>query len=103
MIAWLHPLIQFLGILLSFYVLALGAVRFSVSHLGKKGRFPWKRHVALGKAVIGLWLVGMILGSWVVRALWESESGLTGWHHTLAMVMLPIMAVGFASGWLMNR
>jgi hypothetical protein len=99
---WIHPVLQTLAFLLSFSVLYLGWLRFQNSHLGRKALFPWKGHVRQGLAVMGVWCLGFVIG---LGAAWESWHIVlvTGWHHRLALIMIPFLAFGLASGWVMDK
>jgi len=98
----LHPIIQFLAILLAFYVFFLGVQRFRLLHLNHKAVFQWKRHVALGEIALGVLLAGMAGGIFAVYSTWHGLF-ITGIHGMIALVMAPLIIFGFISGLYMNH
>lgn len=101
MLLWLHPLIQDLCLILAFWVLFMGIKRFRVQHLGAKLLFPWKQHVFWGKVVHATWFFGMLLGLFMAWYAW-GDINLTGLHF-LGVAMLPVMAVGFTTGLMLQK
>ncbi|MBN2332269.1 MAG: DUF4079 family protein [Deltaproteobacteria bacterium] len=99
---WFHPAMQVPTIFLSLYVLYLGFQRFQAQHLKRRRPFAWQRHVLLGKVVICLWLLGMIGGFLMVHYTWHAFF-ITGDHARNAVLMLPLMLIGYATGWYMDR
>ena len=97
----LHPTIQFLAVLVTFYVLCLGFQRFQGLHLQKKTAFRWKRHVVLGEVALVTFLLGMVGGVAMVYAHWRGFF-ITGTHGRLALCMAPLIIFGLASGLYMN-
>lgn len=103
MIMWIHPVLQTLAVLLSLYVLYLGVIRFRFAHLGHKGiLFPWKRHVQQGATVMTVWALAFVIGLGAAWWSWKSVF-VTDLHYQLALVMLPLIAFGLGSGFLMDR
>ena len=99
---WIHPALQFTALLFSVYVLYLGYARFQSLHRGVKGVFAWKRHVALGLAVMIAWLAGFALGGGM--AWWSCHIVMiTGWHYKIALTMFPLLIFGLASGYVMDK
>ncbi len=98
----IHPIIQFLAILLALYVFYLGLQRFRFLHLHQRVVFRWKRHVALGEIALGVLLAGMLGGMAMVYAYWHRVIT-TGIHAKIALVMVPFMIFGLVSGLYMNR
>jgi hypothetical protein len=94
---YLHPLLQLCLTALSVYVLYLGIQRFRSLHLGQKTVFPRKRHILLGKVVLGGWLVGMAGGVYITKAYWH-RNFITGDHAVIAAIMVPLIAWGLISG-----
>jgi uncharacterized membrane protein YozB (DUF420 family) len=94
---YLHPLLQFCLTALSVYVLYLGIQRFRSLHLGHKTAFPRKRHILLGKVVLGGWLLGMAGGVYITKAYWQ-RTFITGDHAEIAAIMAPLIAWGLISG-----
>lgn len=94
---YIHPVFMVAVILLWLYVLSSGLVRLGAVHFGRKGLFPWKRHVALGKAAMAVFVLGWCIGAGVTTFVW-SATGVTGWHWWTAVVMLGLLAVGFGTG-----
>jgi hypothetical protein len=99
---WIHPVLQCIGLLLSFYVLYLGYARFLVLHRGMKGVFAWKRHVALGLTVMAIWPAGFALGGGMAWWRWHIVM-ITGWHYQVALIMVPLLIFGLASGYVMDK
>lgn len=98
----IHPVIQSLSIVLFLYVFYLGIRRFRFIHLHQKTVFPWKRHVDMGKAALGVLMVGMIGGIALVYVYWHGFI-ITGIHGKIGVLMVPFMIFGFFSGIYMNR
>lgn len=103
MIMWIHPVLQTLAVLVSLYVLYLGFVRFRFAHLGHKGIiFQWKRHVVQGIAVMTVWALAFVIGLGAAWANWH-VLGITELHYNVGLAMLPLIAFGLGSGFLMDR
>jgi len=103
MVMWIHPVLQTLAVFTSLYVLYLGFVRFRFAHLGHKGIvFQWKRHVAQGLVVMGVWGGVMGIGLWAAWSNW-TVPGITGTHFKVGLSMLPLIAFGLGSGLVMDR
>ncbi len=94
---YLHPLFQLCLIILSLLVLYLGFQRFRALHLGQAVPFNRKRHVLLGKIVLGGWLLGMAGGVYMTDSYWH-RSYITGDHATVAAIMAPLLVWGLISG-----
>ena len=97
-----HPVIQSSAILLALYVFFLGVQRFRLLHLYKGVAFKWKLHVFLGEIALGAWLVGMVGGMTMVYFYWYGFL-ITGTHGKVALVMVPFIIFGLASGLFMNH
>lgn len=97
----IHPVIQLLAAALSVYVLALGLQRFAFLHFQKRAVFNWERHVVLGKIALAVFLLGMAGGLTLVRLYWHGFL-ITGVHGRIALVMMPLVVFGLASGLYMN-
>ena len=102
MLMWIHPALQTVCLFLAAWVLALGFRRFRVQHLGAKALFPWKQHVFWGKVVHAIWFFGLLAGLYMSRSAW-GDFNLTGAHFLVAMAMLPLMAVGFVTGLMLQK
>ena len=96
-----HPGVQLLSSLLSLYVLYLGYQRFLAAHLQKKRVFAWKRHVAVGRAVMIVWLAGFGLGLGMAWWAWKTFF-LTGAHAWVGATMVPLIVFGYLSGHVMD-
>jgi len=94
---YLHPLLQFCLTMLSVYVLYLGIQRFRSLHLGQQTAFSRKRHILLGKIVLGGWYLGMAGGVYMTKTFWQ-RSFMTGDHAVIAAIMAPLIAWGLISG-----
>lgn len=99
---WLHPIIQLFATMMAFYVLFLAWPRFKTVHLGKKGKFEWKKHVFWGRVIIIVWFGGLVLGKVAVQSNWGT-SPLFLTHSQGAMIMLPFMVVAYLTGSIMDR
>ncbi|MBG0776932.1 MAG: DUF4079 family protein [Desulfovibrionaceae bacterium] len=102
MTAWLHPVLQSVATLLACYVLSMGVQRFRCNHLHAKVPFAWKRHVALGKAALMLWLIGLVVGVWSTQRQWGMV-GLSGAHFYAGLAMVPLVVVGLVTGVAISR
>ena len=92
-----HPVIQGSAILLALYVFFLGIQRFRYLHLHHGVGFKWKRHVFLGEIALGAWLVGTVGGMAMVYFYWDGFL-MTGTHGKVALLMVPFIIFGLASG-----
>ena len=97
-----HPVIQGSATLLALYVFFLGVQRFRFIHLYHRVAFQRKRHVFLGEIALGLWLVGIVGGMVMVYFYWYGFL-ITGTHGEVALVMVPFIFFGLASGLYMNH
>ncbi len=97
-----HPVIQGSATLLALYVFFLGVQRFRFLHLDQGVAFKLKRLVLLGKIALGVWLVGTVGGMTMVYFYWYGFF-MTGTHGKVALVMVPFIIFGFASGQYMNH
>ena len=103
MIMWIHPTLQTLAVLASIFVLYLGFIRFRFAHLGHKSIiFQWKRHVQLGIAVMTTWSLAFVIGLGAAWWGWKSVF-ITDLHYQVGLVMLPLIAFGLGSGFVMDR
>ena len=98
---WIHPIWQFATLVLAAYVLRLGWVRFAFLHFDRKGRFLWKRHVALGKAAIFMWVYGVPMGGAASWVKWRTF-GVTGYHFYISIAIVILVVFGYSSGWYMD-
>ena len=98
----IHPIIQFLAVVLTLYVFYLGVQRFRSRHLHQKTLFRWKRHVLLGEIAVLALLGGMIGGMTMVYFYWHGFL-ITGFHGRAALVMTPFIIFSAASGLYMNH
>lgn len=94
---WIHPVLQFLCTIVALYVMALGVQRFRAAHLKHKAMFNWKRHVLAGKLVLIVWFVAFVWGAGACHFMWGGNS-YTGLHYTIGLIMLPLLATGYATG-----
>lgn len=97
-----HPIVQFLAILLALYVFCLGLQRFRFLHLQQKSSFRWKWHAALGKIALGLLLAGMLGGMVMVYVYWHGFL-VMGMHGKVALAMVPFIIFGVGSGLYMDH
>lgn len=99
---YMHPAIMATLIILSWYVARLGFIRLAVRRMGRKGVFPWKRHVLLGKVALFGMLLGMGGGVTMTWLLWADPFS-TGLHVLGAVSMTPFILFGIATGLLLDR
>lgn len=98
---WIHPIVQVTALFLALYVLTLGWARFAFVYLDRKGQFLWKRHVAMGKAAIFIWIYGAAVGAAAAWVTWRTY-GVTGFHFTMGLAMILLILIGYFSGWYMD-
>jgi len=99
---YLHPAVQFISTVLAIYMTYTGIQRFRLLHLHTRATFQWKRHVSLGTMVLLLWSIGLVGGFVVTRNVWYTNF-IMGLHAKIAVVMCPLIVVGFATGFYMNQ
>jgi hypothetical protein len=56
----------------------------------------------MGSVAMLLWSIGLIGGFVVTRNVWYTNF-ITGLHAKVAVVMCPLIVIGFATGFHMNR
>ena len=94
---WIHPVWQIFAIFLACYVFYLGWARFAASNLGKRMPFLWKRHVALGKTAIYMWVYGACVGAAAAWVNWRAFR-VTGIHFWLGITIGLLALFGYLSG-----
>ncbi len=99
---YLHPLGQITATLLCLYALWLGWARVRTLHLGRKTRFPRQRHAWVGGLGLGLMTLGVFGGLFMAR-LYFGAWLRTGEHGLVGLAMLPFLAFGLASGWVLYQ
>lgn len=99
---YVHPVMQFLAILLAGYVFILGWPRLWAAFAGGRAYFAWKRHVRLGLIALIVMLAGMLGGAWITSHYLDG-TGVTGRHYWIALAMTPLILFGLASGLIMDR
>lgn len=99
---WIHPILQLTNVFLAAWVLYMGFRRFQFQHLKKKVVFNWKQHVLWGQVVHAVWLAGFGLGLFMAYQFWGSFD-LTGSHFTVAMIMAPLLVIGFVTGLMLKK
>lgn len=100
---FVHPLLQCLAIVLAVYVLWLGWQRTQSLHLHRRGvLFQRHRHVFWGRLALLVLVAGLLGGFTMAWWAWESVF-VTGWHARLAVLILPLAIVGYATGSRMER
>jgi hypothetical protein len=93
----IHPIWQVATMFLGWYVFFLGWARFAATTLDHTMAFQWKRHVALGKAAIYMWMYGTCVGVAAAWVKWHTF-GVTGSHFRLGMVIVCLAVFGYWSG-----
>lgn len=102
MVLWVHPVLMQGTIVVGWFVLYLGLLRASILHFNQKTDFAWKRHVALGIGVFGMFLGGMAAGSLVV--FWRFDQVyLFSQHANMALILIPFILFGLVSGLYLDR
>jgi hypothetical protein len=96
-----HPITQVLATLLALYVFHQGLQRFRALHLNQSALFRWKQHVVLGEIALGMWLAGLLGGAVAVYVSWKGFF-ITETHGEVALVMVPFIVFGLASGLYMH-
>jgi uncharacterized membrane protein YozB (DUF420 family) len=96
-VLWVHPFWQVAAILLGWYVFYLGWARFAAVNLGRKKPFLWKRHVAVGKAALYMWIYGAVVGAAAAWVQWRNF-GVTGIHFWLGTAVVLLGLFGYWSG-----
>ncbi len=92
----IHPVVQFVAILLAFYAAYLGFQRTKSLHYNKKTQFLQKRHAIVGSIGLISMLGGIAAGLFMVnRYLLSPDMGL---HVAVAMILLPFGLFGIVSG-----
>jgi hypothetical protein len=99
---FIHPIIQFLAILLTVYAFFLGIGRIRSLPLIPHSRFKWKQHVTLGIIATMALLLGLLGGMAVVYFYWRGFL-ITGAHGRIAIWILPLILFGLLSGIYMDR
>ncbi|EGB16249.1 hypothetical protein DND132_3046 [Pseudodesulfovibrio mercurii] len=99
---WIHPLLQLAALLLGVHVLRMGVNRFRFQHLKRKCAFDWKGHVRYGKIVVWTWLAGLVIGAYAAERAWGT-AGLTGPHHAVGLIMLPLLLAGLVTGFILQK
>ena len=98
----IHPILQAGTLLLALYILYLGLGRFRGLHLGQNVVFHRQRHLLLGKIVILAWSAGLAGGLYMVKSHFQAYL-ITGGHARMALVLVPFLAFGLASGLYLDR
>lgn len=93
----IHPLLQSLAILLAFYAAYLGWPRTLSLHFARRTRFDRWRHALLGSLALGA-MMGGTAGGLIVVSRFLHKPILTEVHGKTAMVALPFLVLGLASG-----
>lgn len=100
---WIHPLMQFVATLLGLWVMEMGVRRFLFVHMKRrKVLFPWKRHVQIGKAVLVVWLAGLLIGVLALKQEFGAW-GVTGGHFNMAVVIAALAGIGYVTGHILDK
>jgi hypothetical protein len=97
-----HPLVQATGILVLVAAFFTGLQRVRSLHLKQKVRFPWKRHVLLGKIALVTLMTGMTVGLGMVRYFWGANLMTMG-HGAMGLVIFSFLLFGLISGLILDR
>lgn len=99
---YIHPIVQLVAILISFYVLKLGVSRFRLIHLKQETLFKWKLHVRLGAMATTIWLIGVFGGTFIVKSGWYGHI-VSGLHGKIGLLLIPFIIFSLVSGVYMDR
>lgn len=99
---YIHPALQFIGILFALFVFKLGISRFRMIHLKQKIRFNWKQHVRFGISATIIWLIGIFGGLYIVKTSWYSFM-ITGLHAKIGLSMMPFIIFALVTGIYMDK
>jgi len=99
---YIHPVLQFTGILFALFVFKLGIARFRMIHLKQKMRFNWKQHVRFGISATIIWLTGIFGGFFFVKTSWYSFM-ITGLHAQIGLLMIPFIIFALVTGIYMDK
>lgn len=99
---YIHPALQFTGILFALFVFKLGISRFRMIHLKQKIRFKWKQHVRFGISATIIWLIGILGGLYIVKTSWYSFM-ITGLHAKIGLLMIPFIIFALVTGIYMDK
>jgi len=99
---YIHPVLQFSGILFALFVFKLGIARFRMIHLKQKMRFNWKQHVRFGISATIIWLTGIFGGLYIVKTSWYSFM-ITGLHAQIGLLMIPFIIFALVTGIYMDK
>jgi hypothetical protein len=94
--AFIHPIIQAIGIFIGLYAGYLGWQRF-------RGRmFQWKRHIRLGITFFVVIIAGTAIGFGITYLL---EGGIfkTGLHGLFPFIIIPLLLIGAILGSLLSK
>ncbi|MFH2011476.1 MAG: DUF4079 domain-containing protein [Pseudomonadota bacterium] len=97
----IHPIFQFVGILIALYVMKLGISRFRMLHLKKKTQFNWEHHVYLGLIATTIWMIGIFGGLYTVKTYWY-DLIITRDHAEVGLLMIPFILFAIGSGLYMD-
>lgn len=101
--AFIHPVVIVIAIIVGIYTGTLGWKRFQF----KRGKapasaFPWQRHVRWGKRFIILLWIGSLIGVGYILFMTGPEVS-AGLHASLGFFILILFSIGFSLGLLLSR
>lgn len=99
---YIHPALQFTGILFALFVFKLGISRFQMIQLKQKIRFNWKQHVRFGIGATIIWLTGILGGLYIVKTSWYRFM-ITGLHAKIGLLMMPFIIFALVTGIYMDK
>ncbi|MCJ7665032.1 MAG: DUF4079 family protein [Desulfobacterales bacterium] len=101
--AFIHPLVILIAIIVGIYTGALGWKRFQF----KRGKvpasaFPWQRHVRWGISFFILLWIGALIG---IGYVWYNEGtdSATGLHAPLGILIVILFSIGCSLGLLLSK
>ena len=94
--AFIHPIIQAIAIVIGLYAGYLGWQRFI-----RRG-FHWKRHIRVGFAFFVMIITGTVMGFAITYFL---EGGIfkTGFHALLPFIIVPLLSIGAILGYILSK
>jgi len=101
--AFIHPLVILLAVIVGIYTGALGWKRFQF----KRGKAPasaflWQRHVRWGISFFTLLWIGALIG---IGYVWYNEGidSTAGLHASLGILIVMLFSTGFTLGLLLSK
>ncbi len=94
--AFIHPIIQAIVIVIGIYAGYLGWQRF------RDRRFHWKRHIRVGFTFFVMIMAGTAIG-FTITYLMEGGIFKTGSHALLPFIIIPLLSTGAILGFILSK